>query len=114
MTSLMPETIEPATGTLPLPKAKKARVSWTQAAVADLVLRSVDPGFAATAVEHAKLVELGMRRKPERPTLIPAFQGLVDEALTAALDELPEPQRALAIRYAIKALTALLPKRVAK
>jgi hypothetical protein len=114
MTSLMPETIEPATGTLPLPKAKKARVSWTQAAVADLVLRSVEPGFDATVVEHAKLVELGMRRKPAKVTLDGHVQSLVDEMLATVAGELEDPQRTLAIRYAIKVFTDALPKRASK
>jgi len=112
MTSLMPETIEPATGTLPLPKAKKARVSWTHAQVAGLFKRHY-AGEPLTAGEHAKLVELGLIAKPDKPTLGPGFIEDLDDFIRGTLPH-DEPLRSLAVRASIKALTALLPKRVAK
>jgi hypothetical protein len=75
---------------------------------------SVEPGFDATVVEHAKLVELGMRRKPAKVTLDGHVQSLVDEMLATVAGELEDPQRTLAIRYAIKVFTDALPKRASK
>lgn len=91
----------------------KKRASWTQNAVASLVFRSTQPGFAATAPEHAKLVELGLRQKPEKPTLALADREIVDDAIADMLFE-EEPTRTLQVRYAIKHLQALLPKREPK
>jgi hypothetical protein len=123
MTSLMPETIEPATGTLPLPKVKygrkRSRASWTGTQIALLVHTHLsglpyhsDSGHTPTECE-AKLIALGIVAKPKKASLGVPAQSLVDEALSV-FDEFEDPERTLAIRYAIKALTALLPKRVAK
>jgi hypothetical protein len=105
MTSLMPETIEPVTGTLPLPKAKRPRKSWTQAEVVALVLRYQETG-RVTGEEHVKLISLGIVAKPSRETL----EGQTASEIRLALDDLipPEdPQRTLAIRYAFKHLQSL-------
>ena len=121
MTSLMPETIEPATGTLPLPKAKKARTSWTQAEVALLVQDHVSGcglgssgNLGHTASEcQAKLAALGLVEKPEPVTLDP----LTATEIRLSLDDLipPEdPQRTLAVRYLLQRVQSLLPKRAPK
>jgi hypothetical protein len=113
----MPETIEPATGTLPLPKAKRVRKSWTQAEVAGLV-----HGFASRKnyegprpgdEVEAKLLELGLIPKKEKPSLSAIEQGEIDDMLDyfRAVDG---NHPTLAIRYALKHLQSLLPKRVAK
>jgi hypothetical protein len=113
MTSLMPETIEPATGTLPLPKAKTPRKSWTQAEVVALVLRYQETG-TVTGEEQAKLIELGIIPKAEKPALRGDFQEKID-GYVDAINHFPnEGQRLLGIRHAIKALSALLPKRAPK
>jgi len=123
MTSLMPETIEPATGTLPLPKAKKARKNWTQAEVGAFVSAFVERGKAVVRGDYperfsadeaaGKLRELGLLEKPSKPILMTSDREIVDDAIADMLYE-AEPERTLQIRYAIKALTALLPKRVTK
>jgi len=108
MTSLMPETIEPVTGTLPFPKAK--RKGWTQLQVAGLVHRHAK-GETVSDEEREKLIDLGLVAKPQKASLSVATSAEVDEGVLGLYDALVEPERTLAIRYAIKALTALLPKR---
>jgi hypothetical protein len=112
MTSLMPETIKPATGTLPLPKAKTPRKSWTQAEVVALVLRYQETG-TVTGEEQAKLISLGILTRPEKAALTNEEREATDSVL-GFFERSGEPQRTLAIRYAIKALSALLPKRAPK
>lgn len=98
----MPEVLEKP--------AKTKRNSWTQNDVASLVYRSTQAGFTATASEHAKLVELGLRQKPAKPMLHAGIRESADMAI-ADLAATDEPQRTLVIRYALKSLQALLPKR---
>lgn len=97
--------------------AKAKRRGWTQAQVAELV-RSHTSGVM---VSHdllpfsgdervAKLVELGLVAKPSKPTL-EDHNKVKPMNLVGDLEKLPEPQRTLAVRYAIRSLQALLPKR---
>lgn len=99
--------------------AKKTRNSWTQGEVAALV-----HGFASrqnylgtrtpTEVE-AKLLELGLIPKAEKPGLTPEQMEEIDTSIESRTWQFwDEPQRTLAVRYAIKSLQALLPKRPAK
>ena len=131
MTSLMPETIEPATGgsaggpggTLPLPKAKygrkKSRVTWTQAEIVDLVsaFGRGDPGWSSERHSqneaNAKLVALGLVAKAAKPVLTEGFVQDVAAFIDASVYDY-EPERTLQIRYAIKRLQELLPKRAPK
>jgi hypothetical protein len=107
MTTLAPETI-PVASTPQKPKRK----SWTQAEVVALVLRYQETG-TVTGEEQAKLTELGIIPKPTKVTLTRAVEAQADHAV-AYFEDMPEGQKALAIRYAIKALSALLPKRAPK
>ena len=109
MTTLAPETIPPAPVAV---KAKKPRSSWTQAEVADLVKRFVS-GEELSGAECTKLEDLGMMEKPAKPTLTNAVKVQADHAVSY-FEDMPKEQKALAIRYAIKALSALLPKRAPK
>jgi hypothetical protein len=63
---------------------------------------------------EAKLLELALIPKKEKPSLSALEQDDLDSAIKAMLDDFAEPQYSLAIRYAIKTLTECLPKRVAK
>jgi len=108
----MPETLEKP--------GKTKRKGWTQAHVAELV-RAHGLGVMvgqdllpfSSDERHAKLVSLGFVAKPERPVLNEEVQLEVD-GMIFSLTRLPEPQQPLAIRYAIKSLQALLPKRAPK
>lgn len=129
MTSLMPETIEPATGgsaggpggTLPLPKPlavrRKPRVAWTQAEVAALVTAFHTPKGLGTADfserDTAKLIELGLMDKPAKAVLTNEGRDTIDE-FVREVGTLPEWLRPLAARYAIKRFQELLPKRAPK
>jgi hypothetical protein len=62
---------------------------------------------------RAKLVELGLMEKPQKPTLTEVETADVDATLER-ITAMVEPHRTLAIRYAIDSLKALLPKRAAK
>lgn len=95
-------------------RRKPNRKSWTQASVADLVLRfSAAPGFAATADERAKLIELGLIPKPEKAALPEQARHAIDLTI-GGFHQVSEPDRTMGIRYAIKQLQALLPKREVK
>lgn len=115
MSTMFPEPVAVAEPPVALAVRRKPnRKSWTQASVADLVLRfSAAPGFAATAEERAKLIELGLMAKPEKAALDDEDRLTVDECL-GVLVRTHEPQRTLMLRYAIKQLQALLPKREVK
>ena len=89
---------------------KTKRKNWTQVQVAHLVRRHLE-NTPVSAEETAKLVELGLVQKPGKPSLTNASQSTVEDFL-ASLKTFAEPQRTLSARYAIKALTALLPKKV--
>jgi hypothetical protein len=101
------------------PAVKRARRGWTQAQVAVLVGAHARGVSAATLTGRsaeectAKLIELGLEKKPEPVVLTDAHREYV-EKFAGALGGLPEPQRTLAVRHAVKSLSALLPKRVVK
>jgi len=100
----MPETLE-----------KPKRKSWTQSDVAALVQLFMIGGIGTivAASDRAKLIELGLIAKPEKPALDEEHQQYVDD-FVIGFDVLKDPQATLAIRYAIKSLQALLPKRAPK
>lgn len=118
-TSLLPE---PLAAVKPEPKPVKKRVSWTQAEVVALVQsHAKSPAnladLSAPGRTHAecvaKVIALGLVAKPEKAALEAGTRTIADHALSYFVD-LDEPQLTLAIRYAIKSLQALLPKRPAK
>jgi hypothetical protein len=59
-----------------------------------------------------KMIELELIAKPTKPTLDADQEAAIDADLTFC--EWEEPQRTLAIRYAIKTLQEMLPKRAPK
>lgn len=95
---------------------KAKRKAWTQAEVASLV-RSLNTDVPDTwALNHtrdeaeAKLIELGIISKPAKPELSEIERDILKNAIVDMLYE-EDPTRTLQIRYAIKSLQALLPKR---
>ena len=110
----VPETLERPT--------KTRRKSWTQAEVAELVTHFHTAlvgspagayGERSAAEVNAKLIELGLLEKPEKPTLPDDYRKDIDDALAVIADS-HEPMRTLAIRYTLRSLKALLPKRPSK
>ena len=97
--------------------AEGRRKSWTQANVAALVTAFHTPKGPGTSDfserDVAKLIELGLVAKPQKPTLTEDAHAIVDKAV-GSIHHLPEPQRTLALRHAIKSLQAFLPKREPK
>jgi hypothetical protein len=62
-----------------------------------------------------KLIDLGLVEKPAKATLSQDSRDSVDAFIDVAIVKtLAEPERTLAARYAIKQLSALLPKRTPK
>jgi hypothetical protein len=62
---------------------------------------------------RAKLVELELMPKPAKPALSPNESDIVNKAILTFV-EWKEPQKTLAVRYAIETLQAMLPKRAPK
>lgn len=121
-TTLLPEPLSPVA---PSPVAKAKRKNWTQMEAAAFV-RSFDQCAAGNAETikyperftpeeaQAKLVALGVvKREPTRPALPAPHMDVIDE-FTRVVGTLDESYRTLGVRYAIKSLQALLPKRPAK
>jgi hypothetical protein len=100
--------------------AEGRRKSWTQAEVATLVTHfhtKADAraivgawGSRSAAEVNAKLTQLGLVAKPQKPRLTEDAHTVVDKAV-GSIHHLPEPQRTLALRHAIKSLQAFLPKK---
>lgn len=90
------------------------RETWTHAAVAELVRKHQTYGDAATYSprEQAKLVELGLVAKTAPVVLSEDQLRDVEDGLDN-FRGWDEPQRTLAVRYAIAKLRELLPKRTA-
>lgn len=118
-TSLLPE---PLAAVKPEPKPVKKRVSWTQAEVVALVQsHAKSPAnladLSAPGRTHAecvaKVIALGLVAKPEKAELTLHQTATIDGALLEFI-EWDEPQLTLALRYALKNLQAMLPKRPAK
>jgi hypothetical protein len=61
----------------------------------------------------AKLIELGLVAKPEKPVLEAEGKAIADNAV-AAINAIDEPQRTLMVRYMLAQLRELLPKREQK
>lgn len=111
-TSFLPE---PPTPVVPEPVVKAKRKSWTQPEIVALVTAFHTQTGASDFSERdtAKLIELGLVAKPEKAGLTASMQSQVESVLQG-FGLLPEPDRTLMTRYAIKQLQALLPKRPAK
>jgi hypothetical protein len=111
----MPETIEPVTGTLPLPKAvKPRRVMWTDADLAALILSFHEgeryEGRFSKEKARAKLIKLGLLAKDEKPTLSQEWRDYIGDVYET-LYALGDPERTLAVQHALERLRSLLPKR---
>lgn len=113
-TSFLPEPPTPVAEVAPFQPVKAKRKSWTQTMVAELVFCSTQPGFIANAEQHAKLVELGLRKKPPKPSLDDFDRETLNEFVAAVAGYGDDSGQQLPVRYAIKQLQALLPKRPAK
>jgi len=117
---------DPKTTAAPKP-ARKPRATWTHVEVANLltdfhhgglenVEKRADPlnsdryGLHDAESAKAKLIELGLVAKPEKPVLDASLANGVDKWVTI-VGEFIEPQRTLAARYAIAKLRELLSKR---
>jgi hypothetical protein len=127
MTTLAPETIPLAKSPNspayedPAPKAaRKPRASWTQADVAQLAAAHAVGARPLLIGDHgaeactAKLIELGLLEKTTYKVVLSDDQRFEVDGSLEGFTGWDEPQRTLAVRYAIKALSALLPKRAAK
>lgn len=105
---------------------RKPPVTWTHQEVSVLTrlhgLHGDSPeGLHKTAksFEHhspadvrAKMIDLGLIAKPVKPALDASHEAAIDADLS--FRKWDEPHRTLAIRYAIKSLQAMLPKRAPK
>ena len=99
---------------------KAVRKTWTQAHVALLVREHAGAGSAdaeklpfTVDERRAKLIELGLVARDPRPVLHEDLRSQLT-VYVERMGALAEPQRTLAVRYAIRSLQALLPKRGAK
>lgn len=95
---------------------RKKRSVWSQAEVARLLTAHVEGREEWVAVGRpaaecrAKLIELGLVQREPKPVLAEGHRRSLDE-MAYKLGALAEPQRTLAVRYAVSSLRALLPKR---